>query len=382
MLPAPKTGGVSLADVMESCLAALSGETNRLALAAPAGFLTSALVVLVDGLGAEALAARSGHARTLTAAIGPGSVIESGFPTTTAAAIGSLTTGLTPGQHGLVGYTVLDPERGRIVNELSGYDDELDPLTWQDQPTIFERALARGIPPFTVGPARYKDSGFSRAVLRGGQYISAASISDRMLKAVESLRSAGGGLAYVYVPELDQAGHAHGWQSGEWTRALETTDAAIAEAQRSLRGSEGMLVTADHGMLDVPARAHVLFDETPELVDGVRFVAGEPRCLQLHFEEDLSPAGRERLIDTWRSSEAERSWVATRAEAVAANWFGTVRPEIEPRIGDLLIAARKSLAYYDTRSGSSGRSMIGQHGSWSPAEVRVPLLRYGAFARH
>lgn len=382
MLPAPKTGGVSLADVMESCLGALSGEANRLALAAPSGPVTSALVVLVDGLGADALAARSGHARTLAAAIGPLSVIESGFPTTTAAAIGSLTTGLTPGQHGLVGYTVLDPEHDRIVNQLSGYDDKLDPLTWQNQPTIFERALARGIPPFTVGPARYRDSGFSRAVLRGGQYVSAASISERMHMAVESLRSAGGGLAYVYVPELDQAGHAHGWQSGEWTRALETTDAAIAEAQRSLRGSEGMLVTADHGMLDVPARAHVLFDENPELVDGVRFVAGEPRCLQLHFEHDLSPAGRERLVDTWRSSESDRSWVATREEAVAANWFGKVRSEIEPRIGDLLIAARKSVAYYDTRSGSSGRSMIGQHGSWSPAELRVPLLRYGAFARH
>jgi hypothetical protein len=382
MLPAPKTGGVSLADVMESCLAALSGEPNRLALAASSGPITSALVVLVDGLGADALAARSGHARTLTAAMGSRSVIESGFPTTTAAAIGSLTTGLTPGQHGLVGYTVLDHEHGRIVNELSGYDAKLDPLTWQDQPTIFERASARGIPTFAVGPARYRDSGFSRAVLRGGQYISAASISDRMLRAVESLRSAGGGLAYVYVPELDQAGHAHGWQSGEWTRALETTDAAIAEAQRSLRGSEGMLVTGDHGMLDVPAHAHVLFDETSELVDGVRFVAGEPRCLQLHFEEDLSPVGRERLIDAWRNSESDRSWVATREEAIAANWFGAVRPEIEPRIGDLLVAARKTVAYYDTRAGSSGRSMIGQHGSWSPAEVRVPLLRYGAFARH
>jgi hypothetical protein len=54
---------------------------------------------------------------------------------------------------------------------------------------------------------------------------------------------------------------------------------------------------------------------------------------------------------------------------------------VAPRIGDVLVAARKAIAYYDSRdSTNSGRTMIGQHGSWSPAETRVPLLRFGAYA--
>ena len=376
MLPALKPEGPSLADVMQSCLASIAGLPNRLGLPP----VHRAIVLLVDGLGADALRARAGHARTLAGSLAAGAVIESGFPTTTAAAIATLTTGLSAGQHGLVGYTVFDEANGRVVNQLSGWDDRLDPITWQSEPTLFERATADGYSAIAIGPRRYRDSGFSRAVLRGARYEAATSIADRMSRAAEYLREPGPpGLAYVYVPELDQAGHAHGWESGEWTAVLEATDAAVLELERALGGRDGLVVTADHGVLDIPAHAHVLFDSVPALVDGVRFVAGEPRCLQLHFEPDASPAQRARIVQAWRVSESKRAWVATRDEAISAGWFGQVRPGVTPRIGDLLVAARKRVAYYDSRAGLHGQSMIGQHGSWSPAELRIPLLRFGAF---
>jgi hypothetical protein len=140
-------------------------------------------------------------------------------------------------------------------------------------------------------------------------------------------------------------------------------------------------VTADHGIVDVPARSHVLVDSAPELIDGVRFVAGEPRCLQLHFEPELSEGLREALIDRWRASESDRSWVVSRDELIASGWLGEVLPEVRPRIGDLIVAARKSIAYYDSRTaGQHARAMIGQHGSVTQPELRVPLLRFGAFA--
>ncbi len=378
MLPAPKPDGLSLADVLQSCLGAIAGEANRLALPR----VNRAIVLLVDGLGADNLKARAGHARTLAGALSPRGVIDSGFPTTTAAAITSLTTGVSPGQHGLVGYTALDTLNDRIVNQLSGWDDRLDPLSWQAAPTVFQTASASGFSSVAIGPERYRDSGFSRAVLRGANYLAAASIADRMLLAAEAAREPGPpGLVYVYVPELDMAAHSHGWQSREWTHALEATDAAAKELASALGRATGLIVTADHGVLDVAQRSHVLVDSSPELLDGVRFVAGDPRCLQLHFEPDATAAQRELIVERWRESESDRAWVATRAEAIGALWFGAVLPEVAPRIGDLLIAARKGIAYYDSRSATPhGRAMVGQHGSWSPAELRIPLLRFGAFA--
>ncbi len=378
MLPAPKPDAVSLADVMKSSLGAVRAEPNRLGLAP----VDHAIVLLVDGLGAEALKARSGHARTMVGALGSRSIIESGFPTTTAASIATLATGVAPGQHGLVGYSVLDNVHDRVVNQLSGWDDLMDPATWQRTPTLFERAVAQGLRATAIGPARYRDSGFSHAVLRGASYVSAGSIAERMQQAAELAAHGEPGISYVYVPELDVAAHAHGWESSEWTHALETTDSALRELARALGPRDGLLVTADHGVLDIPAQSHVLFDTDAALVDGVRFVAGEPRCLQLHFEPDLGAASRDSLVERWRASEGQRSWIATRAEAIEAGWFGEVDPEVAPRIGDLLVAARKGIAYYDTRSSHPhARAMIAQHGSWSPTELRVPLLRFGAFGR-
>ncbi|MGV8895990.1 MAG: alkaline phosphatase family protein [Rhodoglobus sp.] len=368
---------MSLADVLRSCLDAVNGDENRLALPA----VGNAIVVLIDGLGADVLKSSAGHARTLAGAMTSKSVIDSGFPTTTASALTTFTTGVGPGQHGMVGYSVLDAANDRVVNQLSGWDALLDPETWQRVPTLFETAHAQGLDPVVIGPARYKNSGFTRAVLRGARYVSAASMADRMTKAATEIGAAGPPkLIYVYIPELDQAAHAHGWRSREWTSALELADAAVRELVGCLGAQDGLLVTADHGLLDVPQHSHVLIDD--DLLNGVRFMAGEPRCLQLYFEPDASDDKRADIVNRWRASEGDRAWVVTRSEAVAAGWFGEVNAEVLPRIGDILVAARKGIAYYDGRlENHSSRGMVAQHGSWSPGEVRVPLIRFGAFAR-
>ncbi len=378
MLPAPRPDGPSLAGVLESCLASITGDADRLGL----GPSRRAIVLLVDGLGADLLRERAGHARTLFGALGSRSVIEAAFPTTTATALASLTTGTLPGAHGMVGYSVLDPANDRVVNELSGWDDRLDPATWQRQPTLFERATERGFGATVVGPERYRDSGFTAAVLRGARYVAAPSIADRLRRAGELAAEPGPpGLIYVYVPELDMAAHAHGAASTAWTIALEAVDAAARDLVATLARDTGLLVTADHGIVDVPPQGHVLIDGAPELLDGVRHVAGEPRCLQLHLEPDLSATERDAIVALWRDSESSRSWVATREEVIASGWFGPVDPVVAPRLGDVFVAARKLIVYYDGRTASSGsRAMIGQHGSLSPAELRVPLLRFGAFA--
>jgi predicted AlkP superfamily pyrophosphatase or phosphodiesterase len=379
MLPATKSHRFSLADVVSSSLFSLDGKPNALSLPP----VDRAVVLLVDGLGASALRAREGHARTLAPLLNSASTIGARFPTTTAAALATLTTGETPGIHGLVGYTVLDAKDDRVVNQLSGWDDRFDPATWQRVPTLFERAKDAGMPSFAVGAERYRSSGYTKAVLRGAEYRSGVTIADRLDEARRVLDDIDRGLVYVYVPELDQAAHSTGWQSPLWTAGLEEVDRAVRGFSAELRRGEGMLLTSDHGVLDVPQSSHILFDTDPGLVDGIRHVAGEPRALQLHFEPDASESHRARVLERWRASEGERSWVVSRPEAVDSGWFGpVVDAEVVPRIGDLLIAARKGIAYYDSRSAfQHGRSMVGQHGSWSPEETSIPLLRFGDYAK-
>jgi predicted AlkP superfamily pyrophosphatase or phosphodiesterase len=379
MLPATKTHRFSLADVMPSCLKAIVHAPNRLSLPP----VEKAIVLLVDGLGASALSARAGHARTLAPLLSSGSTIGARFPSTTASAIATLTTGVPPGVHGLVGYSVLDAANDRVVNQLSGWDARLDPATWQRVPTLFEEARDADIPSFAIGTERYRSSGFTSAVLRGAEYRSGATLTERFEQARSTLDEIDSGLIYLYVPELDQAGHSAGWQSAAWINALEELDRSVRLFAATLGTGEGMLLTADHGMLDVPPHSQVLFDSDSRLIDGIRFVAGEPRALQLHFETDASPALRQSVLATWREIEGSRSWIVSRAEAIESGWFGaTVDPEVIPRIGDIIVAARKEIAYYDSRvTRNTGRNMVGQHGSWSSEELAIPLLRFGAFAR-
>jgi hypothetical protein len=369
MLPAAKTHRFSLADVLPNCLAALQGRRGRLGLAP----VTHAVVVLVDGLGLEALEARRGHARTLAGRLGIDAPIGAGFPTTTASALATFATGEPPGRHGLVGYTALETTGDRVVNQLTGWDEGMDPATWQRMPTLFERAHGEGVASVAIGHSRFEDSGFTRAVLRGAEYLPADLPETRVDRAIEQLARTGPALLYLYVSDLDTIAHAHGVESAEWTGALESLDAALGRLVRALGPRQGMLVTADHGMLDVPAEAQVLVE--PALLEGVRHVAGEPRCLQLHLEPGLDP---QPLVERWREREGARAWVGTRDEAIEAGWFGEVDDEVRPRIGDVLVAARKRIAYYADPE-DRGRRMVGQHGSLSTSESAIPLLRYGAW---
>ncbi|PPI28538.1 hypothetical protein C5D44_00900 [Rathayibacter sp. AY1B5] len=371
MLPPAPDGRRSLADVLPGALDALLGRPGLFG----SPRVERIVVVLVDGLGAANLRRRAGHSRTLAPALNRGTTLVSGFPTTTAAALASLTTGLRPGGHGMVGYRVLDRASDRLVNQLSGWDEGMVPETWQPHPTLFEQASAAGVRAGVIGPARYARSGLTRAILRGAEYHSAGGVAERFTAARALLDEGGRQLVYLYVPELDQAAHARGWESPEWTAALELLDGEIGGAVRGLSARESVLVTADHGIVDVPASSHVLVERGP-LLEGVRHLGGEPRCLQLHLEPGVDP---DQVARRWIEAEGARAWIATSDEVAASGWFGEVSPAAAERMGDVFIAARRTIAYY-AADDSSGRSMIGQHGSLTPEETQVPLLRFGALA--
>ncbi|SDH12565.1 alkaline phosphatase family protein [Agrococcus jejuensis] len=362
MLPAASPAGVRLADVLASQVLSASGARNALGLPRA----RRSVIVVVDGLGVANLNARAGHARTLVA--GPRKGIVSGFPTTTAAALTSLYTGTTPGQHGIVGYDALVPGVG-VRNQLRDWGGAMDPETWQRS-----APLLADVQSTVVNEPRYADSGFTRATLRGADYVAARTIDDRIDAAIDAVH-ARDGIVSCYVPDLDRIGHEQGWQSDAWIDALERLDGAVARLADRIPAGAGILVTADHGMVDVPEHKHLIVP--PALLEGVAHVAGEPRCLQLH--RDPSHSGWEATVDAWRAAFGDVAWIATRDELVASGWLGEVDDAVLPRIGDLVVAMRGSGALY-VRDDDPARGMVGQHGSFTSEELRVPLVRLGAYA--
>ncbi|BDV30651.1 alkaline phosphatase family protein [Microbacterium terricola] len=370
-LPVDPPRARSLTGVVPQMIAALSGGSDWFA---PA---TSAIVLLVDGLGAQNLAARAGHARFLSGASSKKDTARTVFPSTTATALTGLLTGAPAGRHGILGYRALVPERDEVINQLRGWDTDGLPISWQRAQPLLEREAGAGRPCFIVSKPEYAGTGFTAATMRGAEFHGAADLADRFGLAAHLSAQHPGSLIYLYANELDAIGHKHGWESERWTHALERIDGAVRTLAGALPADVGVVVTADHGMVDVPRHRQLLLTDGDELVDGVRHIGGEPRMLHLYAEDGQAAA----VLAAWRAAESGRSWVLSRDEAISAGLFGDVDAAVAPRIGDVLVAARAGIAYYDDRlTDKAPQKMVGQHGSLTNEERVVPLIRLGAFA--
>ena len=367
----PRYGERSLSDLLPSVLAALGvdgqgGGRDVLGLA-PA---RRACVLLVDGLGAQLLDEHAAAAPTLAGMRRTGPPLTAGFPSTTATSMGSLGTGLPPGAHGLLGYEVALPGQDKVLNQLA-WDDDVDPLAWQPRSTGFEHAAAAGIAVTRIGPRAFAGSGLTTAALRGGDFVGADAPGERVAAAAAALRRGHRSLVYVYYGDLDATGHRAGAGSEAWRLQLEHVDRLAAQLADRLPADTALWVTADHGMVDVPADARVDLAEQPELSDGVRMLAGEPRARYVHVRSGAAAD----VLATWRARLGDRMDVWSREEAVAAGWFGPVDARVLARIGDVVAVAREPVAVLDSRRDHPELlRLIGMHGSVTDAEMLVPLL--------
>jgi predicted AlkP superfamily pyrophosphatase or phosphodiesterase len=367
-LPADPPRARSLTRVVPEMSAALEGRSDWFP---PA---RSAIVWIVDGLGAHNLASRAGHARFLAEARTKKDAARTVFPATTAAALTSLLTATLPGEHGIVGYRARIPGTDDVVNQLRGWDTDGLPLSFQRARPL---SATLGRPFFAVSREEYAGTGFTAATLEGAQFHGVDDLDERVRTAADLAARHPGSLVYLYAPDLDAIGHKRGWESDEWVAMLETMDAAARTLAAALAPGTGVVVTSDHGMVDVPRHRHVLLSEGDPLLEGVRLIGGEPRMLHLYAESGRADA----VLERWREAEGPRSWVISRAELVSSGLMGPVVPEVIERLGDIMIAARAGVAYYDDRlSDKASQKMVGQHGSLTDEERIVPLIRLGAFA--
>ena len=372
-LRVPGYGGNDLAGVLPRVVASLgvchSPYAELLPALPPA---RSAVVVLLDGLGLELLRTRSGHAPYLRSLLaksdGPDGT--AGFPSTTATSMGTFGTGLSPGEHGLVGYVVRDPARDVLFNELDWINGP-NSLSWQPHPTAFEIAGRDGVEVTMVGADYFAGSGLTRAALRGAKVLSAYTLADRVELVLNALRGKGRRLVYLYWGDIDRIGHTSGSASLQWVEELERVDAELARLARGLPAGVSLTVTADHGMVDVPFEDRIDLAADSDLVAGVAHTGGEPRALQLY----TAPGAAEDVVTTWRARLGDDAWVLSRDEAIAAGLFGPVADWVRDRIGDVLVVMRSNGCVYDSRTIKPVLlELVGHHGSLTDAELLVPVL--------
>jgi len=372
----PTYGAHSLADVLPGVAAALGVPVRRRDLPTDPLGLTEVLagarrvaVLLVDGLGADLVRAHPEQARVIGALDSPVGDLTAPCPSTTPVSLTTLGTGLPPGSHGVLGFVTDVPGEDRVLNHVHWTDDP-DPGTWQRQTTVFEQAAAAGVGAVAVGPRAYAGSGLSVAAYRGSDHTSAFSPGDLVAGVLQSLTTGPRTLVYGYHPDLDLTGHVRGVDSMSWRAQLGIVDRIVEQIVAGLPDDAALIVTADHGMVDVPADTRFDVDEVPELFDGVRVMAGEPRARYVH----AVPGAADDVLARWRGTLAHRAWVVGRDEAVESGVFGPVLPELAGRIGDVVALARGSWAMTATRQEPVPSTLAAFHGSLTPTELAIPLL--------
>jgi len=362
----------SLGDVVPAVAAALGSPLEPGLEPGPGALVLpdapSYVVFLVDGLGAELLRAHAHAAPFLSALLEGQAAGTAGVPSTTATSLTSFGTGLTPGAHGLVGFTSRVPGTDRLLNALF-WDKAVDPLEWQPHPTAFSRLAAAGVSVTVVNKREFRGSGLTVAAHRGADYVGADRVGER-IAAVVTASAVRPSLTYMYDGDLDWTGHRFGVASSQWLQQLSMVDAEAEQLRETLPDATRLLVVADHGMVDSPAASRIDVDEVPELRDGVVLLGGEARFRHLY----CAGGAVDDVCATWRAVLGPAATVLSRDEAVARGWFGPVDASVRPRLGDVVAAARGDHTLLSTVDFDYEASMVGFHGSLTAAEMLIPVV--------
>ena len=365
---APAYHDRSLGDVLPAVAAAMGVD---------AGFGPSSLllpeaqryvVFLVDGLGYELLRDHPDEAPFLHSLLDAQRPATVGVPSTTATSLTSFGTALTPGTHGIVGYTSRIPGSDKLLNALV-WDADVEPREWQPHTTGFARLSAAGVQTTVVNKRDFAASGLTVAGSRGADFVGADKVGER-LAAVMAASAGSPSLTYMYEGDLDWTGHAYGVASLQWQQELSMIDAAAEHLRESLPSEVRIVVVADHGMVDSPAESRLDVDDHPQLREGVALLGGEARFRQLYCRggavDDVAAA--------WREVLSGRAEVVTRDEALRRGWFGELTSDVRPRIGDVLVACRDDFAVLSRSGFPIETKLVGLHGSLTSAEMLVPVL--------
>jgi hypothetical protein len=362
-----------LADVVPSVLSAMGVARFDCPIALP-WEVAGACVLLIDGLGADLLDTYADDAPVMATLRGP--TLQVGFPSTTVAGLAAVGTGCRSGEHGMVGLSFRLPGVD-VMNALgwrphpSGRDlrDKVPPEQVQPMPTTFERAAGSGIAVSVINGAQFNNSGLTRAVLRGGRYVGVHALGD--LAACVRSAVADRGFCYGYHSELDLLGHIYGPGSTAWRMQLRQVDRLVESIVEGLPPGGLLAVVADHGMVAVDPSEAVDVDACEPLLDGVDAIGGEPRARHVYVADGAADS----VLAAWRETLAQRAWVVSRDEAISAGWFGErIGDDVRFRIGDVVAAARGSAGIMRRTVETLLSSLIGQHGSLTPAEQEVPML--------
>ncbi|MFT5721642.1 MAG: hypothetical protein ACI9W6_001958 [Motiliproteus sp.] len=306
--------------------------------------------------------------------------LTSVFPTTTATAVTALALGVPAQQHGITGWFTYLRELGGVVAPLpfmprgggSYYADlgvsasaivDADPL------------LPRLQRPVQVSSPNYiSDSSFSRALYGSSNRAPHQNLTQFFEQLSVGLQRRGAPLVWGYWTELDALAHEYGSQSREVIEHFNEIDRRFEQWIATLAGQDALiLVTADHGLIDVADEQQLQLEQHPELQALLRLpLCGEPRAAFCY----LRPGAQNDFEQYFAQYFGALFEVVASEQLLQQQLFGRGEPSprLRDRIGDFTVLAKQQAIIKDRLLQERPFSQRAVHGGLSAEELYVPLV--------
>lgn len=327
----------------------------------PAGVAQASQVVLlvIDGLGWNQLAARAHLMPTLNSF--SGEFITTVAPSTTATALTSISTGLTPGEHGVTGYRM--SVGGKVLNTLRWTIDGRDARENVRPDKLQCHEPFGGQRPPVLTRAEFRTTGFTRAHLDQTRFIGWR-VPSTIVTEIDALLKANEPFVYAYYDGIDKVAHEFGL-GAHYENELRFVDHLIASIAETLPADSVMLITSDHGQVDVGDNVIVL---DPEVKSHVAYQSGEGRFRWLHAR-----GGRSRALYEDAQRYSDVAWVRSKEQIIDEGWFGPkLTDEAAASLGDVALVSFAPVSFEDPAD-TGLFSLVARHGSLTPDEMYVPL---------
>lgn len=393
-----------LPTLIQSCLTDQPAPTGLAGI--PAALLRkydTVIVVLADAFGWQHVEARA-TPHSLLQRIGAEGVITqwtSQFPSTTAAHVTCIHSGLPPSQSGVFEWEYYDPAVDETVTPLLfSYGgvrprDELKALDiqpFQLYPTqsLHQQLRAAGVTTHVYQHREYTPSTYTDWICRGAQMRPYLTLPEALYNLRQEVPQAPKpAYFFLYYDRIDALAHLYGPNSPQvaaeidsFLYALETL--FFRSAQGELHNTLFVL-TADHGQMMVDPAQTVFVNVDRDFAGMERFLrrnrrgtrigpGGSPRDLFLYIQDD-------------RLAEAQ-TFFAERLAGVADvhltqpfiddGFFGPLPPSpaFLSRVGNLLILPHAGQTVWWYEEGRYGMRYRGMHGGLSREEMAIPVCLY------
>jgi Type I phosphodiesterase / nucleotide pyrophosphatase len=315
--------------------------------------------------------------------------LTSVFPSTTSTATTSLHTGLTPQEHGVLGYTTYMREIGAIVQMLdfcpifsrrSLFEIGFEPAEFIGRKTIHERLVEAGIASKLYLSRYIVGSGLSQITNRGADIhpvIAATDLFTAVRRNLESTR--GRSFHFAYHASPDTIAHARGPFSDEYVAEVESIFHSLRKElfeklEPSVAKNTILLISADHGLAHVEARDIIDVARHGELLKMLKVPpTGDSRCTILHAKrEHHIPL----ISEYFQKHFPDQFHVMLSSDALRNGLFGTgqIKPEVYDRLGDVIAVPRGGVALDNSNVQWRDDYVPGRHGGLSYDEMIVPLI--------